>query len=75
MKYTLKMFGEICPYPLISAQKKYRELKVGDELELFSDCPLTEENVLRWAEKEGIEVLSSKKIGNAEWKINLKKVK
>lgn len=75
MKYTLNMFGEACPYPLIEAQKKYKEIKTGDEIELFADCPLTEENVFRWAEKEGIEVLSSTKVGDAEWKINLRKVK
>ncbi len=37
--YSISLLGEPCPYPAIATFKALPQLKVGETLEVISDCP------------------------------------
>jgi TusA-related sulfurtransferase len=69
---TLDVRGEICPYPLFEAKRRMEELGSGDTLEVLIDYPLALDNVTRWAENAGHEVVSVEELGASEWRIVLR---
>ncbi|MEX2541417.1 MAG: sulfurtransferase TusA family protein [Trueperaceae bacterium] len=66
---TLDVRGEICPYPLFEARKKLEALASGSRLEVLIDYPLALDNITRWAESAGHEVLEVVEVGSSEWRI------
>ncbi|MFQ5802418.1 MAG: sulfurtransferase TusA family protein [Candidatus Methylomirabilales bacterium] len=72
--HRLDTRGEICPYPLVMAQREMKKLKPGEALIVVSDYPLSAENIPRWATQQGHTVLRVEKVGDALWEIEIEKV-
>lgn len=70
---TLDVRGEICPYPLFEAKKALEAAPEGARLEVWIDYPLALDNITRWAENAGHEVVEVEKTGASEWKIVLRR--
>ncbi len=49
------------------------ELESGDVVEILIDYPLASENIPRWAEKAGHQVLEVKKVGDSQWRLSIRK--
>ena len=71
--HRLDTRGEICPYPLVMAQREMKKLAPGEILIVVSDYPLAAENIPRWAQEAGHKVLRVEKVGNALWEIEIEK--
>lgn len=71
--HRLDTRGEICPYPLVMAQREMKKLSPGDILVVISDYPLSAENIPRWAVEEGHKVIRVEKVGDALWEIEIEK--
>ena len=71
--HRLDTQGEICPYPLIMAQREMKRLTPGEILIVLSDYPLAAENIPRWAQEAGHKVLRVEKVGDALWEIEIEK--
>ena len=72
----LNMEGEICPYPLIEAIKKAKDidkdLKTGKKtLQIIVDCLHATENIPAEFHKRGL-ISEIEKIGAAKWRIIIK---
>jgi TusA-related sulfurtransferase len=65
--------GEICPYPLIMAQRAVAGRAPGERLKVLVDYPMSVEDIPRWAEGAGHRVLRVEKTGDAEWEIEIEK--
>ena len=65
--HVLETGGQVCPFPLIEAQKAMAELPVGDRLTINFDC--TQE----WAATAGYPVTDFRKVGDAGWTITVEK--
>ena len=65
--------GEICPYPLLMAQKGMKGIKPGERLLVRVDYPKSSENIPRWAEDAGHKVVTLEKRDDSEWEIVLQK--
>ena len=48
---VLDMLGMKCPQPVLKIAAKMPEMKAGDILEVFGDCPTFEEDVRKWCER------------------------
>ncbi|HEX7021261.1 MAG TPA: sulfurtransferase TusA family protein [Trueperaceae bacterium] len=70
---SLDVRGEICPYPLFETKKKLEGLPSGATLEVLIDYPLALDNITRWAENSGHQVVEVEKRGASEWRIVLKR--
>lgn len=71
--HRLDTRGEICPYPLVMAQREIRKLAPGDILIVVSDYPLSAENIPRWAAEQGHRVIRVEKVSGALWEIEIEK--
>jgi len=71
--HRLDTRGEICPYPLVLAQREMKKLQPGETLVVVSDYPLSAENIPRWAAEQGHRVLRVEKVGDALWEIEIEK--
>lgn len=69
---VLDVRGEVCPYPDVMSQRKVKEMKSGDILEIDVDYPLSVERIPRSLGKMGHEVLKVEKTGESEWRILVK---
>jgi TusA-related sulfurtransferase len=58
---TLDMCGRSCPAPLLGAKKIVDDLKPGEVLLLYSDCPGTQDDLFSWSKYTDNEVLRSEK--------------
>lgn len=70
--HTLDVRGEICPYPLFEAKARMEDLSSGATLTVLIDYPLALDNVTRWAENAGHEVVSVEALGPSEWRVRLR---
>lgn len=73
----LNIEGELCPYPLIVALKKYKEVKEeldsgNKSLEIIVDHPSALENIPFEFRKKNFDV-SVEQTGRAKWKITISK--
>ncbi len=68
----LDMRGEICPYPLVETKKAVTGMDVGATLEVLIDYPLALDNVTRWAQSAGHEIVETRNLGPSEWAIILR---
>lgn len=52
--------GSFCPGPLTDLFKAYRELKVGDTIELLATDPAAKSDIRAWCNKSGNEIIQIK---------------
>ena len=68
----LDLRGEICPYPLVESKKAVEALAPGATIEVLIDYPLALDNVTRWAQSAGHEVVETRELGPSEWALVLR---
>ena len=73
-EYELDCMGEACPIPLVKAEKKIKELEIGDVLIVLIDHSCAMKNVPEWARKEGHNV-EIEEIDDGEWECIIEKCK
>ena len=73
-EYTLDCLGEACPVPLMKAEKKMAEMKVGDVLIIAVDHSCAMKNIPDWARKVGHNV-EVEEVDDGEWEIIIEKSK
>ena len=71
----LDMRGEICPYPLVESKNAVEKLEPGTTIEVLIDYPLALDNVTRWAQSAGHEVVETRDLGPSEWALVLRSKK
>ena len=71
----LDMRGEICPYPLGESKNAVEKLEPGTTIEVLIDYPLALDNVTRWAQSAGHEVVETRDLGPSEWALVLRRKK
>ena len=71
--HVLETGGQVCPFPLIEAQKAMAELPVGDRLRINFDCTQATESIPEWAAQADYPVTSFRKVGSADWTITVEK--
>ena len=69
----LDVRGEICPYPLYETRKAMEAVPPGETLEVRIDYPLALDNITRWAEGAGHQVVETREEGPSEWTLVLKR--
>ncbi|MBU3190185.1 sulfurtransferase TusA family protein [Clostridium bowmanii] len=69
---NLNCLGEVCPIPLIKAQKKLAIMKVGDVLIVEIDHSCAMKNIPEWARKEGHNV-DIEEIDDGQWEVYIEK--
>jgi tRNA 2-thiouridine synthesizing protein A len=52
--------GLMCPMPIVQLAKKFKTMKVGDELELIADDVGSKEDVPAWCERTGNQLVEAK---------------
>ena len=53
----LDVSNRACPVPLMLTKQNLRDMKFGDILEIIGDFPLAKDNIVRWAEKNGHDII------------------
>ena len=66
--------GLFCPEPVFRTKIEIEKLQVGQELTILADDPAAEEDISRWVNRNGHELLEMKKEGNTIT-FQIKKVK
>ena len=66
---TIDVRGEICPYPLFETKKALEAAASGARFEVLIDYPLALDNITRWAENAGHDVVEVEETGASEWRI------
>ena len=61
---VLDTLGLKCPQPVLKIAVKVPDMKPGDILEIWGDCPTFEEDVRTWCERLGRILLSVKDEGD-----------
>ena len=72
IKNYLKCEGMVCPMPVAKTKRKLMELNSGDILEITGDFAEASENIKRFVEKQGHEVLEHK-IEGENYSLKVKK--
>lgn len=70
----LDCLGEACPIPLIKAEKKIKDMPVGDTLIVQVDHSCAIKNIPEWARKQGYNC-EVEEIYDGEWEIYVEKTK
>ncbi len=73
MLHTLETVGQVCPFPLVEAQKAMSDLPLGDELKIDFDCTQATEALPEWAADNGYPVTHFDRVGDASWTITVQK--
>jgi tRNA 2-thiouridine synthesizing protein A len=66
--------GLYCPEPVFRTKIEIEKLGIGDKLKIIADDPESEEDITKWAEKTGHDLLSLEKKDN-ELEFVIKKTK
>ena len=66
--------GLYCPEPVFRTKIEIKKLGIGSKLKIIADDPESEEDITRWAEKTGHNLLSVQKKDN-ELEFVIKKTK
>lgn len=72
MNYELDVWGDMCPIPLIKAQKKIKEMKSGDRLILETEHSCTSRTIVQWAKQKNYPVRETE-VANGIWRLELTK--
>lgn len=73
--YELKSLGMVCPFPLLEAKDKIKELAIGDSLKIEFDCTQGTEAIPKWAAESGHTVTDFVQTDVAAWSITILKEK
>lgn len=73
MLKTLETEGQVCPFPLIEAQRAMTELAAGDELVINFDCTQATDAIPQWAAENGYSITDFARAGAASWTITVRK--
>ena len=60
-KQTLDCIGLYCPEPLFQTRENIDEIQVDEILEVFTDDPAAEEDIIRFAKRAGHTVVKFEK--------------
>lgn len=71
---VLDVRGETCPMPVLRTKKALEELEEGEILEVVLDYPPAEENVKRFVESQGHEIVQVEG-GSGVTRIRVRKAK
>jgi tRNA 2-thiouridine synthesizing protein A len=66
--------GLYCPEPVFRTKIEIEKLGIGDKLKIIADDPESEEDITKWTEKTGHDLLSLEKKDN-ELEFVIKKTK
>ena len=69
---SLDCTGLYCPMPIVKTREKFKQLKIGDVLEIVADDKGIKKDMLAWAEATGNEFLGVEESGG-EIKVYVKK--
>lgn len=59
---TIDVRGLFCPEPVFRTKIEIEKLSMGDLLKIVSDDPESEEDISRWVNRNGHELVSVKKM-------------
>lgn len=68
--YQLDIWGEMCPIPLIKAQRQLKKMSYGDILVLETEHSCTSRAIVLWAQEQGHEI-DEKEVSNGIWRLEL----
>ena len=68
----LDVKGKMCPIPVAFTKRKLESMDSGQLLEVDGEGALEFDNIRRWVEKNGHEVVEASKVGS-DFKIVIKK--
>ncbi|MDE1770409.1 MAG: sulfurtransferase TusA family protein [Thaumarchaeota archaeon] len=71
---TIDVRGMFCPEPVFRTKIEIERMTVGDILKITADDPASEEDITRWVNRMGHQLISLKKTGN-DLEFTIKKVK
>ncbi|AHF06631.1 sulfurtransferase TusA family protein [Desulfitobacterium metallireducens] len=71
-QYRLEIWGEMCPIPLIKAQKKLKTMAIGDMLIMETEHSCTSQGIVVWAKKNKY-MIEETEIDNGIWHLELTK--
>lgn len=71
-RYSIDIWGEMCPIPLIKAQKKLKTMQCDDILVLETEHSCTSRGIVVWA-KANRYIVEEKEVANGIWHIELTK--
>lgn len=72
VQYKLEIWGEMCPIPLIKAQKKLKTMEIGDVLIMETEHSCTSRGIVVWANKHKYQVTETE-VANGIWHLELTK--
>jgi len=56
--------GLFCPEPVFRTKMEMERLHIGDRIKIVADDPASEEDISRWVNRNGHELLSVRKADN-----------
>jgi len=68
----LEIWGEMCPIPLIKAQKMMKTMEVGDVLVMETEHSCTSRGIVVWAQKNNYPVVETE-VANGIWRLEVTK--
>jgi tRNA 2-thiouridine synthesizing protein A len=71
-QHQMEIWGEMCPIPLIKAQKKLKTMNRGDVLVLETEHSCTSRGIVVWANKNKYEITETE-VANGIWHLELVK--
>ena len=71
--HDLRSVGEVCPFPLVRAQRALAALQAGELLRVTFDCMQALESLPRWAEGHGHTIVSRQDLGDGVWQLVIRK--
>ena len=71
---TIDVRGMFCPEPVFRTKIEVERMTVGDILKITADDPASEEDITRWVNRNGHQLIGIKKTGN-DLEFTIKKVK
>lgn len=71
-RHQIEIWGEMCPIPLIKAQKKLKTMDLGDILILETEHSCTSRGIVVWARKNKYDVIETE-VANGIWHLELTK--
>ena len=70
--HAMEIWGEMCPIPLIKAQKRLKTMQIGDVLILETEHSCTSRGIVVWAQQHKYDVIESE-IANGIWHLEITK--
>lgn len=71
-KYQLEIWGEMCPIPIIKAQRRLKNMKKGDVLVMETEHSCTSQGIVVWAQKNNYTLVVTE-VANGIWHLELTK--